>query len=82
MTITGATAFELPNGTRIDISTDGGKFILEDGFWKSLEITKVGPDGRQAVICALDFDSRNGMTLKVYDECNPESVFEKKIPEY
>ena len=83
MVVTRATAFELPDGGRIDISTETGKYLSPvdpDRYWNNLDISRINPNGKSGVICAIDYDSQNGLVLRVYDEDSADPVYERRIP--
>ena len=83
MEVTRATAFHLPDGGRIEISTENGKYLDSanpDRYWNTMDITRITPDGKAGVICAIDFDSENGLSLKVYDEKSPNPILLRTIP--
>ena len=83
MIIGKATAFELPSGSRIEITTCGGKCSdLYGGHseYRSVDLTKIYPDGKEAVVCTIEYESDGHMALRVYDENGAEPIFEIELP--
>ena len=70
LTIDKAKAYTLPDGSYIKIECGGGD---KDG-WKSVDIARVYPDGREAVLCAVDL-SDSGLRTFVYSEDDEEPIF-------
>ena len=82
MIIGKATAFELPSGSRIEITSCEGKcskLTGETSWYESVDLTKVTADGNESVICTIEYESDGHMALRVYDEDGVDPIFEKEL---
>ena len=71
MEVTRVTAIRLPDGTRIDVSTEEGGYIAENAEmgWKTMRVCRAGQQMREKLLCDIDFDRQTGkLRLSVYGE--------------
>ena len=71
MEVTRVTAIRLPDGTRIDVSTEEGGCIAENAEmgWKTMRVCRAGQQMREKLLCDIDFDRQTGkLRLSVYGE--------------
>lgn len=80
MLVERAKAFYLPDGSYIkaevyegDVRCDGD----DPRRWKSLDISLIHPDGKEEVLCCVDFEYQKGLRTIVYDGENADPVYEK-----
>lgn len=71
LTIDKAKAYTLPDGSYLKIECGGG----EGQGWQSVDIALVTPDGKEAVLCAVDHSEKSGLRTFVYSEDDEEPIF-------
>lgn len=73
-----AIAFTLDDGSHIQISTDGngkeGRPIGREE-WKALDISLVSEDGKEEILCSVEYDGRLGLRTLVFDKEHRDPVF-------
>lgn len=82
MQIERAKAFYLPDGSFIKAEVYEGKQkngMSDPCGWKSLDITLIRPDGKDELLCCIDFDDQSGLKTRVYDRSSAKPEFEKYI---
>lgn len=82
MEVTRVTAIRLPDGTRIDVSTEEGSYHSDskEGKWKTMRVCRAGQQMRESLLCDIDFDGASGkLLLSVYGE-NGEILLKHDIP--
>lgn len=73
MQVDKAKAFQLPNGAYIKVSSEEGV------DWKSLDVSLVGPCGKEQILCSVDYEKRNGLRTIVFDEEHEDPVYTRDV---
>lgn len=80
MQIEKARAFYLPDGSYLKVETfgdeNGGARIKENG-WRSMDVRLIRPDGKDALICAVEYDREKGLRTLLFDEEHDEPIYER-----
>lgn len=82
MQIERAKAFCLPDGAfvKVELYEDdhagNSKYPMS---WKALDISLIGPDGHDEILCSIDLDDQKGLRTLVFDKDKAEPVFERYI---
>lgn len=82
MDVTRVTAIKLPDGTRIDVSTDEGEYVVgnDEMKWKTMRVIRVGHQMREKLLCDIDFDKAAcQLKLSVYG-VNGEIILKEDLP--
>ena len=73
-----AIAFTLDDGSHIQIRTDGngeeGRPMRRED-WKALDVSLVTADGKEEVLCSVEYDGRIGLRTLVFDKEHRDPVF-------
>lgn len=76
-----AIAFTLLNGAFVRVETTGtGKEGVEAGpdDWNALDVKLIDRDGREQLLCSIEYEDMKGLRTLVYDDESAEPVFIQK----
>lgn len=80
MQVDKARAFYLPDGSYIKVETFGGDVNAhetDNRNWKAMDVNLIRPDGRDVLLCSVEYEGQKGLRTLVYDDESGEPVFER-----
>ena len=80
MQVDKARAFYLPDGSYIKVETFGGDVNAHEADsrnWKAMDVNLIRPDGRDVLLCSVEYEEQKGLRTLVYDDESGEPVFER-----
>ena len=79
MQVEKARAFYLPDGSYIKVETFGGDvkaYEKDDRHWQAMDVNLIRPDGRDVLLCSVEFEDKKGLRTLVYGDENGEPIYE------
>ncbi len=73
------TKLQLPGGARIKTVVYDGEVNAhekDDRKWKAMDVCLAMPNGKNCLLCSVDYEDSTGIRLFVYGDKNEETVFE------
>lgn len=74
-----AKAFCLPDGSYIKVETFGGDVNAHESDsrnWKAMDVNLIRPDGRDVLLCSVEYENQKGLRTLVYDDESDEPIYE------